>query len=701
MKKLLSIFGALTIVGGAGVSVVACSNGSDLSGPSTAAKIKDTNISLPALTNRDTSNPATIIALKKALKQANPQLTQKDENGFSFQKVWLDDNEQSNSVLITIRFKNGFDSFELSVFIHSTAAQIKAKITNPNTTIAIPAGSKLSNATTQTALRKAIHAKYYLLSDYDTSSSTITFPDAATQSLTDNETANTVKLKITDDAAKPSSVEVDLTKVEIHATAAQIAAKINKSALIAISSLSYPPLSNEEEAIKTSMQKVFTTLSDYDMTTITFANPSQILKDDQYANTVVITITDDSANGTKINVSLTDVEVNSTAEEIAAKFWGKENNLISLKADSNDKLSNQTTADQLRASIKSEFGLTDYDMAHIAFANKSQILTDNETANSVTLKIKDDEPIPDKDTVTLTNVQIHSTAYEIRAKLNNVGRLSATIVNPDPSDDTLSQTNINKILSIVKANNPQLSIFDQSTLSIDVNPSTILTADTRVAVTLKIKADSKKPWTATITLNVARFETSTSDKYKAFKIADKIGASLLVAIKAGSNPDVTNPVTNAEIKNTIQKLNPTITNADKAKIYLPNSQTLKTEEYSNTVVITIKESTGNTEKVTLPYVQIHRTAAQIASRVNAITKKMLIINGSGGTTGSGDIDKRIQNALQSEFFGYNKITNWDITQIIIPAGKDVTVFGVPINFICEDDNQGIVKSASIDVRSTS
>ena len=587
MKKLLSMLGALTLVGGGGVSVVACSNNSKII-QSIKDKIKNTNIALPAEVNVDTSNAATITALKTALQNTNKLLTKADLADITFAKTNLKANEQKNNLTANIKAGSDTTTVSLNVIIHSTAKQINSKITNKAALIAIQAGSdaKLSDQTTQ-------------------------------------------------------------------------------------------------KAIKTSMQKAFKTLSDYDLTTITFDDAAtKTLSDNQVVNDINITITDDSPSATKVKASLTNVKINSTAGEIAAKFTDKAA-LISLKAGSDQKLSNKTTADSLKTLIKTQYSLTDYDMANISFANTSQTLTDNETANSVKLNITDDNTPQGDDTVTLTNVQIHSTAAQIQKKITDVGRLYVTFV--EATDATMSAANQTKIRTEFDANNPDLTTWDKKQLSLAFATGvTSFTAATRVDVTLTITDDeTPTPGSVTVTLEVARFVSTTGateDKYKAFKIADKIGASLITAIVTGSNVNVTNSITTTALRASLEAVNTvtSLTTADVAKITFSGSN-LTTGEADNTVTATITESAGNTDTVTLTKVRINRTAAQIKAIVDAITKDV-IVPGSGGTTGTTlGLDQLIRDQVGIEA---PTLSPYDLSTIAVQGGIviDTTAKAVTLSF---------------------
>ena len=691
MKKLLSLLSALTLVGGGGVSVVACASSSTPpSASSIADKIKDKNIELRAGSNKSTANTITDNDIKNQL-QKNNKLTNDELKDITIENVTLKDNEVANKVTAFIKVKDNRASVVLNVVINSTAAQISAKIKDPTSTIiAIPAGSNksLSNAETQVAIRKSLQIQYKL-SDYDTSVSTITFPDASTQQLTDNEQNNSVKLKITDDATKPTNVEINLTKLQIHSTAAQIKAKITNptTTVIGIIAGSNPKLSNvaTQNAIKKAIKNHYKSLSpsvvlsDYDINAITFPDASTTtLKTKEQDNAVKLLITDDSGTNATANLTLSKVHINSTANEIAAKFTGKENDLISIKAGSNTTVSNTTTKAELRTAIKTEYSLTDADMADITFANQYQTLKDNEQANAVKLNITDDaSPTKGQATVILTNVEIHSTAAEIKAKLDAIGRLNVTFVNVDTSDTTLNQANIDLILRALKANYglPELSTWDRTQLSITVAAGTTLTLDTRVTVALQIGDDAITNGSATTNLEVARFTAASGNKYNAFKIADKIGAAAVVGIYAGSNKDVTVTATRDSLRTALVTANAAATGLDRAdvdKITFTGSP-LTDNETNNTVTATITEGSGAsqvTTTVALTKVQIHSTAAQISAKITSPSTTVISIPaGSNPSLANVTTTANLKKAIQTQY----NLSPHDISAISFLDASKITL----------------------------
>ncbi len=569
-----------------------------------------------------------------------------------------------------------------------------------NKDVALIAGSNTdtSNAATNKAIKDAVQTNNKLKSD-QMKNITIT-----KVTLKDNEQANTVKanIKIGKDTA---SVNLN---VEIHSTAAQIKTKIDNVGRL------YATIVNADTSDNKLSQK------NIDMILpIVKANNPQLSTFDQKQLSIDVSTSTTLTTGRRVDVTLkitsdTAIKTDTTttlkvarfvsatgatedqykADKIADKVGASL--VTAIVTGSNTSVTNNTTRDALRAALVKDNTVTKLNSTEagkITFGTAGVALATAETDNVVTATITEGS---DTDTVTLTKVQINSTAAEIKTKLGS-GRLNAAIVNTNKADDKLSQTNIDKILSIFKANNAQLSTYDLDQLSIDVSTSTTLTLDTSVNVTLKIKDGASG--TDTTTLKVARFIADTSNKYKAFAIQDKIAADSIVAIKAGSS--TTFATSKAAIKTALGEANPTLTADDLKTITLTSAGALTAAEADNAVTATINVGTGSSAasaNVSLTKVQIHRTATEIKTIIDALTSNALTILGSSGTTGVGNTNQRIKTALKT---AKSALTTWDLSQITIPANENITSSGVAFTFTIKDDNSGTATSASTTVSSTS
>ena len=99
MKKLLSLIGAMSIVGSGAATVISCSDNNTSGQPTAndiASKITNPDLTVPAGTNPDTTNSATINAIKKALQQAN-NLANSDLTKITFASATLQPGTQCSS----------------------------------------------------------------------------------------------------------------------------------------------------------------------------------------------------------------------------------------------------------------------------------------------------------------------------------------------------------------------------------------------------------------------------------------------------------------------------------------------------------------------------------------------------------------------------------------------------------------------------
>ncbi len=619
-------------------------------------------IGLKAGSNLSLANPSTQTALKKAI-QTQYSLTDYDMANLSFAnpKQTLVDNERANSVKLNISddaTTPGVSSVALTdVQIYATAAQIKAKITNPSvTTIAIAAGSNpsLANPTTQIAIKETLQAKYHL-TNYDLSYISFSNPSA---NLKTQEQDNAVALKITDDSAAKATVSITLAKVQIHRSASDIAKLItNRAQLLAIKAGSDPKLSTPatQTAIKNSLQATFSKITNYDLTTITFDNPSATLNVNQSPNTVPITIKDDATSASKVNVSLTDVQIDSTANQIANKFKDK-TALISLQAGTNPSLANALTISALKKAMQTKYTLSTYDLAHLSFANPKQTLADNEQANSVTLNITDDATPQGEASVTLTNVQIHSTAAQIQAKITNPSTtIIAIAAGSNPSlSNTATQTALKKAMQTQYS----LSAYDIAHLSF-ANPKQTLADNERAnSVKLNITDDATTPGASSVTL--AKVQIHPTAAQIQAKITNP--STNIIGIAAGSNPNLSTPATQTAIKDVLQtKYN--LTNYDLSTMAFSNpSLTLKTQEQDNAVALKITDDSAakTTVSITLAKVQIHRSADDIAKLIANPAQLLAIRAGSNPNLSTPATQAAIKNALKAAF---PTISDYDLSTI--------------------------------------
>ncbi len=576
MKKILSLLGAIALVGSAGTTVVAC-------GPKLAKitgiyanlalelanKIKNKDVVLRAGTNPDTYYQDTYDAILTTVAKNNGLNYDEMENIF-IDQANLKDNEQANTVKANIQIKDYKASVNLNIEIHATAAQIKKKINHAwRFSATFVSTDKTLTSKNAGLIVDKVKANNPQLSAYDLNQLSMV-PDSHKTFITEGK-IYFVGLKIKDDAfySKPVIERIEACRFSSSTNqckADQIRDKIGSQLVVSIPAGSSTTLSDSDTAFKTALKKV---------------NPA-------------------------------------------------------LNAD---------------------------DLKAIKLIGGTFTLTGGEVNNSVNVKIIVGSSSSKGTAILLLNkVRIHRTADQIKTKITEAGRLTATFVS---NVTDLTGVNPGLILDKVKANNPQLSTWDKTQLSMDDKSSISFSKEgIKANVTLKIKDDASKPGSATTTIEARRFATN-NDQFNVDHISDKIGPSLVVATPAGTSTNFYRAFD--AIEQALIKANPALTlnNFKKMDIEMPSgSIALNGEETPNVLTDTIKDGTVQT-KVMLTNVIIHRTANEIKTLITNITNKDINIKGPAGTTGKGTIDAQIKTALQTEA---PKLTTWDLSQISIMYG---------------------------------
>ena len=192
--------------------------------------------------------------------------------------------------------------------------------------VGIPAGSGTDvkvNAT-RDALRTSLIAVNGTVTGLDQAEANkITFTGST---LTANETNNSVTATITDDTSGAGAVTttVILTKVQIHSTASEIAAKITSPTTTVVGIPTGSKTSLSDSATQTALKKAIQaqySLSAHDISTITFPDASTTtLKDNEQDTAVKLLITDDSSGAATANVTLDKVQIHRTAAQIQTKI---------------------------------------------------------------------------------------------------------------------------------------------------------------------------------------------------------------------------------------------------------------------------------------------------------------------------------------------------------------------------------------------
>ena len=720
MKKLLNLLASWSLLTTATMTAVACEdnkkmksdNIEQVTGRDIANKIKQKNIVLKAGTNADLNSPETIKALKTALQKANPTLKNSDLGWlvFDHQKpLIVDGTETPLSVKTSILNPNGDNQdgnaiVILKVRVHASAAQITAKIKAPTTTIiGIPADSNtsLSSSITQTAIKNLLKSKYRL-STYDLS--TISFPNASSSVLNDQEADNAVTLKITDDAQIPLEVNVTLDKVQIHRNADQIQALIKTpSDIIAIQAGSDPSLSNKntQTAIKKALQAKFNKITNYDLSTISFPEAiTTTLTNGEANNTVELAIKDDASTPKTVNETLTKVQINSTSDQIKSLIKDP-NAVIALPADSNQSLSNPTTKQAVENAIKATYSLSAYDMEQITFNNPSLNLKKDEADNAIQLNITDDSTSPSPAKITLTKVRINRTASEIAGLITNpsttiIGIPANTSVNLD------SKATQQAVKQALQSQYNQLTPHDLAMISFETGV-TLTANEADNTINLKITDDSgaSPAPAATVTLNKVRINR-TALQIQSIMNAIKDNP---VNILSNSPDDISNATTQQNLKNSLKREASGLSTYDLTTLVsfsTPGQALLKNNEQDNAVTVGIKDDAkpSDNKTVNLKKVHINSTAAQLDTKVlNVIdASSTLTIAGTGPLdTNNDSVRKAVWNALAARV---TTLKAYDENFITVDTNQTIYNSYNPINFTITDD-QGVQRSFGCRIKTNS
>ena len=597
MKKLLSLIGAISIVGSGVSTVVGC--GDDFSKPKNndqakadaiKDKIKQADLIVENIA-AGTQNEATIKAIKTALQSQNPDLNNKDLAKITFNNVNLK-NGEAVKVEATITVNKAKATKELNVTLAQTDQQkadaIKEKIVNDALIVPPGINPDTTNAATIIAIKTALQEENQTLTKEDLA--LIIFSDTAlktgtsvvvTATVTVNEATATKDLNIT--LAQSDQQKADAIKQKIIVDDITVPIGTN------------PDTSNTAtiEAIKMTLKQANPTLTDDDLMKIEFSTAS--LR--PYTRVAVLaTITVGTAKTTK------ELEL-AIAETDQQKADRIKNKIVDVNLDiavgTDPDTSNTATITAIKTALSgANSDLTTEDLAIISFSD-----TTLQAGTSVVVKaiITVGTVTAEKDlNVTLAQSD-QQQADAIKAKITNDDLTVPVGTNPDT---TISQT-VDAIKVVLEADNVALTVDDLNAITFS---ATTLQAGNSIPVIAIITVGSGM---ASKDLNVTLAQT---DQQKADAIKAKITNANL-DIPAGTDPDTSNAATITAIKAALRGLNQTLTADDVQKIML-NSTTL-TAGSAVTVTATITAGTATAT------IDLNVTLAQTdQQKANAIKDKI-------------------------------------------------------------------------------
>ena len=333
--------------------------------------INDVNLSVPPGTNPSTANPQTISALKKALKDDNPALTDFNLAKISFSNVTL---SIDNMIQVVALVDTGgvSQNITLNVSLLSTNQEIEQKITNRDFDVVGVTDGRTSNLNTALRLRDALKKANPRLTDIDLQA--VVFENTT---LVFN-TKIDIDLKI--DNGVNRRIIISNMKVKWVTSNSDIANKITTTNLqLPIGTDPDTTTPGTITALKTALQTANPALTNNDLNYITFA--AVTFKVDEETD-VIATI--NTGQGGAVQKTLK-VLVLPTNQDINAKI--QNSNDLSLTAGTNPSTGNQNTIDLMKAQLKLNNPLLNtYDLSKITFSvvtlQSDQIVTVDYTINA-------------------------------------------------------------------------------------------------------------------------------------------------------------------------------------------------------------------------------------------------------------------------------------------------------------------------------
>ena len=586
MKKLLSLIGAISVVGSGASAVVAC--GDDSSGAAASAltpakkgskessltpaqaaqsslapaaktgadaiknKITETHLGVPADTNPDTTNSATINAIRTALRGVNPKLTASDVADITFKAATLQP-KKAVPVEAIITYGTGDAQSTASIGLQVTlgatdqqrANEIKAKIINSNL-VGLPAGTNpdTTNPATITAIKTLLQKENPTLTNDDLAK--IVFSQATLK----DGTAVAVEATITVNSATASKGLTIVLDASYQQQADAIVAKITDPN-VSIGHFNNSSTANQGtiSTIRNDLQKANPMLLDSDLPKITFATTT-LQRTLSVPVTTIVTYHGAVAQ-TSINVTLTGTD-QQQADAVKKKIVVP--TLLGLPVDVNTDTSNPDTIKAIKTDLQTENPtLTSADLATMTFA-KTTLITDQYVTVATTITIG-----TAKDTINLNILLAPNQAEQanfIAQKITN----KTVYISGDNNPSTINPATTTAIRNALKAVNPRLIDADLAKITFsNVNLKNAKSVDARITV-----------GSYTASVNYLNVTLGYTDQQQADAIYAKIPYRDAV-IPASSNPSTANPDTIKAIRTALMKANPALTADDASKITFGNS----------------------------------------------------------------------------------------------------------------------------------
>ena len=577
MKKLLSLIGAISIVGSGASTVISCGgssapkNNDQAQANAIKDKIKDTNIMISGVSSLDTTNTATTNVIKEALQNANRTLTDDDLAKITFNKVGLLP-RVGVPVTATITVGEATAKKDLQVTMNPSdqdkANDIRDRITNVALTVPAETNTDTTNPETITAIKTALQSQNPALTSEDLAK--ITFGAVTLTAGKAVKVTATVKIN-TAKATKDLNVTVAATNQQKADAIRDKIAKVELTVPIGTN----PDTTNIAtiSALKTALVEENSSLKEDDLALITFSDTTlQAGRDVEVIATITVGTGSSEATANKdLMVTLTPTD-QEKAEAIKDKITDVD---LTVPTDTSPDTTNSATITAIKKALKSENDtLTDPDLRTITLA--SAILDAGKSVTvAATITVGTGMATIDLN-VTLAQTD-QQKANAIKDKITNDTFNVPAGTNPD----TTNAATITAIKDALQNANSTLTNQDLGAIKF---ASATLRDNIPVPVQANITVGAA---TATRGLIITLAET---DQQKVDAIKAKI-TNVDLTLVASVNPETTNPDTDAFIGTALQSENQSINAEDLGKISYADT-TLQVGQ-SVTVVTTIAVGTAS------------------------------------------------------------------------------------------------------------
>ncbi len=691
MKRLLNLLTAITLVGSATATVVACGEDAPAPAPAPpikketaddiAKKIRNTRIPLAAYTDPNLASTATINVLKADLQKLNTALTPFDLAAMTFsladasKPLVANGTETPVGVNANITVGEGEDETQatvlLGVSINIEAEQILTKISAKDFKINYVADDDVKSEATTTTLKAKLEAKNPNLLQTDLAH--ISFL-SGTLNNDGSEVASPVRMGVT----VANHLATTVLDVTVAANLDQIKNKIDASLSYSVATtadnLKNPDARNDMLNV---LQRLNPSLTADDLQAITFEDkvltlntPTQVVVSIQYSQSkqpVTVTI-----NVTRVTQDQADVN------NIKAKI---KNKTLALDPSLPKSTSNEDTANALKSQLVTlNPTLTKTDLGAIKFntvtlelnkqVNVTATITINLVSENVVLKVElASETVKVAKKITNTQLYLRAGTNTSLTNANTITELKQKLLNANRTLTSLDMAMIT--FSLKDASSPLVADGSETNTTVNaVITNSVIVGD------------------------VTNKELQVAIRPSAVQIKAKI-STVSVDVPVGTNTDPTNPSTASTIIRTIALAN-NLKAYDQSQISVASGATLVTNT-AQVVVLNIKDDAATPGGETL------NTNITLVNEVQTISDKITDTNltvpsNVNASTANTDTQKAITSVLmkdnntltvpETRLFAYSNV-NLDKTGtatptvVVLSITKGSVTVNVNLNVIVE------------------